>query len=385
VLGAGERVARAAGRYAKKAARAVGRLGRGASLTVVGPPRDRPRVFYGFTRVPRTSAGGIVKVQRMQSRFPNAPWRFNVLYLVSSRLPPDASALVRLGRAHGVPLVLNQNGVAYPAWHGPGWEATNAPIARALTAAAHVFYQSEFCKLSADRFLGAPTGTWEVLHNAVDTDVFTPRSSRIAGPLTLLVAGTQDLRYRVSVALEVLALVLRSRADVRMVITGRLRWAGNARQATMDAQGMAAALGVADRVVFAGPYTQDDAPVLYRRGHVLLHAKYNDPSPGVVPEAMACGLPVVFSASGGVPELVGSDAGIGVPAELSWERDIPPDPAAMADAVLRVTERLSDFSEAARQRAVQRFDMRRWLARHADVLSDIVRNKHVAVMAQGTR
>ena len=71
--------------------------------------------------------------------------------------------------------------------------------------------------------------------------------------------------------------------------------------------------------------------------------------------------------SGGVPELVGADAGIGVDAPLDWERNIPPDPAQMADAVLAVVERRRRFSEAARQRAVDALDVRHWLARHRAV------------------
>ena len=52
--------------------------------------------------------------------------------------------------------------------------------------------------------------------------------------------------------------------------------------------------------------------------------------PTVVLEALASGLPVVYSASGGTPELVGDDAGVGVPAPLDWEQDHPPAPEALA-------------------------------------------------------
>jgi glycosyltransferase involved in cell wall biosynthesis len=125
-----------------------------------------------------------------------------------------------------------------------------------------------------------------------------------------------------------------------------------------------------ERVELAGPYTQDEAPALIRRAHVLLHPKYNDPCPTFVLEAMACGLPVVHSASGGVTELVG-DAGIGIPAPLDWQRDHPPAPDELRDGVLEAMRRRDELAAAARRRAVERFDLQPWLARHRELFAEL--------------
>ena len=337
-------------------------------VRALGAPRRGVRVSYGHARIPRpseTTLGGIVKFQRMQERFPNSPWRFNVLYMVSSRLPHGPVALARAARAADARFVWNQNGVASPAWPGPGWEEINAPLARLHAMADHVIYQSEFCRASAARFLGRRDGPAEVLHNAVDTTVFTPPARPLPPePLTILVGGTQDAAYRVSTSLETLALVARKRADARMVITGRLRWTPDEAECERVARRVAVEQGVADRVTFLGPYTQEAAPDIFRAAHLLLHPKHNDPCPGTVVEALASGLPVVHSQSGGVPELVGPDAGIGVPAEDTFEREAPPDPAALAEAVLRAVDDRERFSAAARRRAVERLDLQPWLERH---------------------
>jgi glycosyltransferase involved in cell wall biosynthesis len=141
------------------------------------------------------------------------------------------------------------------------------------------------------------------------------------------------------------------------------------REAERDLSAMAARAAVGDRVDVTGPYTQADAPRLFQRADVLLHTKYKDPCPTVVVEAMACGLPVVYSASGGVPELVGAEAGIGVEVADSWTKDHSPDASAMAAAACQAYARRRDLGDAARQRTVDLFDVRRWIARHREVFA----------------
>ena len=45
-----------------------------------------------------------------------------------------------------------------------------------------------------------------------------------------------------------------------------------------------------------------------------------------------------------------------------------------AEAVLTVAEDISPYSEAARQRAIERFDLEPWVERHRQVLSDLLTN-----------
>ena len=336
------------------------------------PAADEVRVYYGRDRVPlrdELTHGGAIKLQTLTDAFPNAPRDFNVLYLVSSAWADDAGMLVRLARRRGARVVVNQNGVAYQAWHGPGYERVNAPRARILHAARHVVYQSEFCKLSADRFYGERQGSWEVLHNPVATGRFTPASRVATARLTLLLGGSQYQSYCVQRALATLA---RLPDRFHLIVTGELTWHPDRNRCRREAAALMRAHGLDGRVEFTGPYRQQDAPDLFRRADILLHTKYNDPCPTIVLEAMACGLPVAYSASGGTPELVGPDAGIGIPAPLDWDRDHPPDPAHLAAAVEELGTRLGDFAAAARARA-ELFDAQPWLERHRDLFEELVR------------
>jgi glycosyltransferase involved in cell wall biosynthesis len=343
-------------------------LPRWRAIARTPPRRDGLAVSYGVERMPGPDAvvaGGKVKFSVLAEELPNAPHDFNVLYLGSSSMPLDGWMLARLARRRGAVFVWNQNGVAYPGWYGDGWQLVNKPRARLFHAADHVIFQSAFCKLSADRFYGERDGPWEVLHNPVDTRCFSP-TARPRRPLTLLLGGAQYQRYRLTTALDTLAAL----DQARLIVTGSLSWAPDAER---EGRALLAARRLGERVELLGPYTQRQAPELIRRADILLHTKVNDPCPTIVLEAMACGLPVVYSASGGVPELVGDEAGIGVPAPLDWERDHPPAPERLAAAVAEVAERLGDRGEAARARAVERFDSRRWIGRHVKLFEELRR------------
>ena len=318
-------------------------------------------MFYGHDRVPapgERAAGGTAKAQKLNERFPSSPTDFSILYLGTTWLPRDLGPLLRIAKRRGAAIVVNQDGVAYPGWAGERTDELNDPLRRAVLAADHVVYQSEFSKQSADEFLGAPHGTWEILHNVADTAHFTPAATQPVGGPILLLGGDQTQAYRLELALRTLAALRAERPDARLLITGRL---------VSPIEPLVDELGLRGGVHLVGGYVQRDAPGVFRRAHLLLHTKVQDPCPTLVVEAMACGLPVVHPASGGTSELVGDVAGIGVAHPVSWERDEPPSPDALADAVARVLDELPRYSAAARSRAVERFSLEPWLERHAEI------------------
>ena len=129
-----------------------------------------------------------------------------------------------------------------------------------------------------------------------------------------------------------------------------------------------------DYVEFLGPYTQEQATGVYQQGDILLHTKYMDVCPSMVLEAMSCGLPVVYSKTGGTPELVGEHAGIGVVTEESLYREHLPSSEALAQAVVSVAEQLPAFSEAARTRVVDFFDLKSWMVRHEQIFKRVLQS-----------
>src|SRR5439155_20671178 len=132
------RMRKALGRVRRRAEAAAGAVrDRRRHRAIAGAAATRPgiAVFYGHDRLPgpdEPAHGGTIKFQQLASAFPNEPRRFNLLYFGSSVRPSDSATLLRLARERAAPIVINQNGVAYPGWHGPGWERTNKPLAELL-------------------------------------------------------------------------------------------------------------------------------------------------------------------------------------------------------------------------------------------------------------
>lgn len=102
-------------------------------------------------------------------------------------------------------------------------------------------------------------------------------------------------------------------------------------------------LGLAPLVTFHGVQPQSTAFPLLQQTHVMALPIRTDPGPGVIPEALGLGLPVITCAVGGIAELFAEEPAV---------RLINPnDPAALADALEAV---LSDPSLAATMAAEAR-------------------------------
>ncbi|PVZ07995.1 glycosyltransferase involved in cell wall biosynthesis [Actinomycetospora cinnamomea] len=124
----------------------------------------------------------------------------------------------------------------------------------------------------------------------------------------------------------------------------------------------AAALGVAERVVFAG--NRSDVPRLLRAMDVFTLCSRTECFPMSVLEAMAASRPVVCTAVGGIPEIVvDGETGTLVP---------PGEPRALADAfldLLRDPTRGAQLGKAGRSRVEQEFTLDRSVRTAEDVIA----------------
>lgn len=117
---------------------------------------------------------------------------------------------------------------------------------------------------------------------------------------------------------------------------------------------LAAELGVADQVVLRGQVPQAQMPALLRGVDAVVCAPWYEPF-GIVPlEAMACGVPVVAAAVGGlIDTVVHGKTGLHVP---------PQDPAALAGALAELLARpelARQLGRAGRRRVCARYSWER--------------------------
>lgn len=178
--------------------------------------------------------------------------------------------------------------------------------------------------------MGVPGARVSIAPCGVDLELFTPhgpvenrgRAARIVSVGRLVPRKGMDLVIR---ALRELA--DGGRDDVELVIVGG---AGNSVGLDDDPEAqrlrtLALELGIADRVVLRGQVSRAEMPAVLRSADAVVCAPWYEPF-GIVPlEAMACGVPVIAAAVGGlVDTVVHGTTGLHVP---------PQDPAALAAAI----------------------------------------------------
>lgn len=182
-----------------------------------------------------------------------------------------------------------------------------------------------------------------VILNGIDPPAGAEPEAPPAGPPVLLCSGRVVDDKGFDVAVDAMA----GLPGARLVIAGD----GDAR-AGLEAR--ARALGVDDRVTFAGWVSPDDMPALVARSTVVLAPSRLEGFGLTALEAALMGRPVVASDIGGHPEVV-QDGVTGVLVACD-------DAAALADAVARLLaapEAARRMGEAGRRRALAEFSARR--------------------------
>ncbi len=257
-----------------------------------------------------------------------------------------ALAAVPVARARRLPLVVSEHysGVA----RGALGRWSRLAAARAYRAADVVCPVSE--SLATAIAAMSPRARIEVMPNGVDTDLFRPPDrEREPGPARVLVVASLVPVKGVPRLIDAVGRVASTGADLQLTVVGD----GPQRA---ECEHRAAAAGLLDRVDFRGRLPRERVAAGMRSADVLAVPSEWETFSVAAAEGMCCGLPVLASRVGALPELVDEDAGLLVDAG---------DPEALAEGLGRMLDRVRGFDRRAQsERAAERFGAghaaRRW-------------------------
>ncbi|MEO7068161.1 MAG: glycosyltransferase family 4 protein [Rhodanobacter sp.] len=258
---------------------------------------------------------------------------------------PDAAAAGWLARRLGIPYVVKVHGNDLNVQ--ANYRLRRWQIRSALRGAGAVLAVSRALADTAVA-IGADADRVHVIYNGVDSERFAPSPRKDArarlqlaaeAPLLLYVGNLKSSKGCVDL-LESFPALLAVRPQARLIYVG----AGPCRPELL---GRAAALGCAERVSLMGAVPHTELRDWFCAADLVCLPSHNEGVPNVVLEAMACGIPVVASYVGGIPEVVPEYAGILVP---------PHDRTALSAALIRASSCAWDSAQIAAHASNFRWD-----------------------------
>lgn len=219
---------------------------------------------------------------------------------------------------------------------------------------------SDCTRRDISREFRIPEDRFRIVPNGIDTDLFHPLPHIAREPGRIIVTNSADTPLKgLFYLLHALATLI-PRRDIRLVVVGTPKKNGGVVR-------LIRRLGIGTHVRFTG-----------RISHQAFVREYARASMAVVPsvyegfglpagEAMACGVPVISTTGGALPEVVG-DAGILVP---------PADPDALAAAIAALMDdpdRAARLGRAGYERVQRHFTWRRAAERTVAAYRDAIRD-----------
>jgi glycosyltransferase involved in cell wall biosynthesis len=193
------------------------------------------------------------------------------------------------------PLVMNYRGGHAEAFFSSSWRYVGPSVKRcSAVVVPSPYLQRVFAKfetastvipnvLEQKRFFPAPNQSEKLNHN--------PPQPK------LIVTRNLEAIYDIATAIRAFALLKNNFTGATLAVAGSGPLEAELKQ-------LAAELQVADSVQFLGRLDADAMADLYRSADLMLNPSLVDNSPNSVIEALACGIPVISSNVGGIPDLV---------------------------------------------------------------------------------
>lgn len=206
----------------------------------------------------------------------------------------------------------------------------------------HVVTVSDYSRQDIARDFGLQPAGIALVHNGIDTEEFRPLPGVARKPLRIMATSSADaplkgLRY----LLQAFARLLPRYPELELLLVSKPQPGGHTER-------LIKRLGVADNIRFVNGITTAEMVHYYAEAAIAVVPSIYEGFGLPAGEAMACGVPVISTDGGALPEVVG-DAGIIVPVR---------DAGALEEAIealLQNPQRREQLAAAGRQRILERF------------------------------
>jgi spore coat protein SA len=234
--------------------------------------------------------------------------------------------------------------------------------------------------------LGTGAGAHIVMYNGVDTGVFRPKWERaeearairehygLGGEPVVLYAGKIRESKGVGLLLAAMYRVWKKFPRALLVLVGGTEFGrGRTKRETPFFKQLREQVAQAPgRVILTGFIPHEDMAQTYLLGDVFVAPSQKpEGMPMVLLEASACGLPLIATRLGGIPEVV-QDGENGI------LLDTPPDPGELAGKIiglLKDSELSQRLGQKARERALERFSWQRIAQEQEAVYDDVLEGR----------
>jgi len=203
----------------------------------------------------------------------------------------------------------------------------------------------------------------KAVYLGIDTEEYKPADTpETSGKLILTISHLNKEnvdRKRIWTVLKAIPYVLAEFPDVKFVIVGRHMDAYSSLKEFVEQS------GITNNVKFPGLVSQEEKLDYLHRATIYVQPTKHEAFGVAIAEAMSCGLPVISSRVGAVPEVLG-DCGLYAD---------PDDPKELADKImllLRNEDLRKELGEKARERILQNFTYQRRKQEIQKVLNEVL-------------
>ena len=263
-------------------------------------------------------------VDRAYNQIKSAP---NPPDLIHAHVYSSADLAVYLSKKYHLPTVLSEHASSYP----------RNLFTRTQAFKAHFFLNQINLIMPVSKALEVYMrrfdirGPYEIVPNTVDTTLFYPpanRTNRGQSNIQLLQVASLNQNKAVHDLIRAIPIVLEQFSGLKVIIIGE----GPERT---NLESLSQSLGLTEQIRFLGIQNKAQVADWMRSSDCLVLTSHWENQPVVLLEALACGLPVIATNVGGIPEIVNSENGILVP---------PNDPIPLAKGIIQVCTSPGNFN-----------------------------------------